>query len=96
MTHRIKLYREFCDAVASGDKNFEIRKNDRGYRRGDKVRFVSVEKVFNRGREETVDIHHPVDNKEYEITYVLSGWYIKDGYVAFGIRETKKQEEWQR
>ena len=38
-THKIKIDEEFADAVLCGDKNFEIRKNDRGYQKGDHVIF---------------------------------------------------------
>lgn len=33
-THKIKLLLNFCDDVLSGDKRFEIRENDRGYKKG--------------------------------------------------------------
>jgi ASCH domain. len=33
--HDIKIWPEFFDAVQSGRKNFEIRKNDRDYKVGD-------------------------------------------------------------
>lgn len=32
---------------------------------------------------------HPISYKVYEITYVLNGWGLKDGYVVFEIREVK-------
>ena len=35
-THNLKLSIEFCDAVLSGEKTFEVRKNDRGNFRGQK------------------------------------------------------------
>jgi hypothetical protein len=83
MTHIIKLQEQFCDAVLSGDKCFEIRNNDRGYQKGDRVRFVSV-------AETGPQAYHEIDWHEYEITYVLSGWGLKEGYVAFGIKEVKQ------
>lgn len=77
-THEIKLSREFQDAIISGDKTFEVRYNDRGYQKGDYVKFhVTDRKNWN----------EPLDEKMYEITYVLSGWHIEPDYVVFGIRE---------
>ena len=38
MIHTIKLDIQFADAVLSGEKNFEVRENDRGYQRGDLVK----------------------------------------------------------
>ena len=84
MIHRIKLLETFADAVLDGRKNFEVRENDRGYQRGDLVEFLVVNKVGNR-------VNHPLNSKLFEITYVLSGWGIKDGYVVFGISRTSDE-----
>lgn len=81
--HEIKIWEEFADAVLSGDKNFEIRYNDRAYQKGDLVRFIVCRDEFNGSR--TVLTNHPLYGKYYDITYVLSGWGLKDGYVVFGI-----------
>lgn len=81
MTHKIKIRESFADAVNRGDKTFEVRKNDRGYQKGDIVQFVVL--YDSDGLEM---INHPLNGKEYEITYVLSGWGIEDGYCVFGIK----------
>ena len=78
MTHIIKLLETFADAVLDGRKNFEVRENDRGYQRGDHISFIVVDKHGNR-------VSHPLEIELFVITYVLSGWGIKDGYVVFGI-----------
>ena len=78
MIHEIKLLVTFADAVLDGRKNFEVRENDRGYQRGDQVSFIVVDKHGNR-------VSHPLEIELFVITYVLSGWGIKDGYVVFGI-----------
>ena len=79
-THHIKLNIEFCDAVKSGDKCFEVRKNDRGYQKGDHIVFIPVDQIGTH-------MYHSIVEKEYVITYVLSGWGIENGYVVFGIKE---------
>lgn len=81
-THHIKLNIEFCDAVLSGDKCFEVRRNDRGYQKGDHVVFIPFDGIGTRR-------YHKVEHKEFVITYVLSGWGLKEDYVAFGIKEAK-------
>ncbi len=81
MTHHIKLSEHFAEAVLLGRKNFEIRNNDRGYQFGDLVQFQVM------GKEGPVE--HELNALTYEITYVLSGWGLKEGYVVFGIREVK-------
>ena len=78
--HRIKIRESFADAVYSGDKTFEVRKNDRGYQKGDYVDFIVL---YDDGCEYT---DHPLSKKRYEITYVLSGWGIEDGFCVFGIK----------
>ncbi len=80
MTHNIKILETFADAVLSGDKTFEIRKNDRGYQKGDLIQFTVID-----------DLGLCVDSKltkhKYRITYVLSGWNIEPGYVGFAIKK---------
>lgn len=44
-THDLKLSIEFCDAVLSGEKTFEVRKNDRGFQTGDLIRFIPTNKL---------------------------------------------------
>lgn len=83
--HEIKLDIEFCDAVLNGEKTFEIRKNDRGYQKGDRIKFAPVDGLIH--------AYHKVSKQEYEITYVLSGWGLKEGYVALSIKPLKEREE---
>ena len=78
--HYIKLNINFADSVSDGQKCFEIRKNDRGYKKGDLVVFKPVDDARN-------SVYHPIINKVYEITYVISGWGLKDGYCVFGIKK---------
>lgn len=78
-THKIKLQKEFADAVLSGDKCFEIRNNDRGYQKGDKVQFIVMDGLTR--------IVHVLEKKTYVITYVINGWGLENGFVVFGIRE---------
>ena len=81
-THNLKLNIEFCDDVLIGRKSFEIRENDRGYQTGDHIKFIPV-------NEQYFVVKHEIQNKIYEITYVLNGWGLKNGYVVFGIKEVE-------
>ena len=80
MTHKIKIEKTYADAVLSGDKTFEVRYDDRGYQKGDVVEFNVIDNYDH-------EINHPLNDKEFEITYVLHGWGIKDGWCVFGIKE---------
>ena len=83
MTHLLKIRADFADRVLSGEKTFELRKNDRDFQCGDEIVFQVVwlsETAYE------VDEEHPLNGKTYTITYVLSGWGLKKGYVALGIK----------
>ena len=82
MTHKIKILESFANAVDCGDKTFEVRKNDRGYQKGDTVEFTVLHD-FDR----LEMISHPLMEKKFMITYVLSGWGVEDGYCVFGIKQ---------
>jgi len=80
--HHIKIQQEFADAIISGEKTFEIRMNDRGYQKGDLIRFQVMDGYFS-------NTFHPLNDKVYEITYVLSGWGLCEGYVGLAIKEKR-------
>ena len=85
MTHEIKLDISFCDAVLCDEKTFEVRKNDRNYQIGDLVRFIPVGILFH-------PVEHPIKDKTYKITYVLSGWGIEEGFCVFAIKEATNND----
>lgn len=76
--HALKLHKNFWDVVMAGEKTFEVRNNDRGFQKGDIVVFSMVSDSGPIGSAE--------DDKKFMITYVLSGWGIKEGHVVFGIK----------
>ena len=76
--HVLKLSEEFADAVLHREKTFEVRKNDRGFQKGDEVKFIVVD---NLGLYRV----HPLEDMAFRITYVLSGWHIDPEYVVFSI-----------
>lgn len=80
-THVLKLQKDFCDPVYTGEKTFELRYNDRGFQKGDRVRFDPMD-----GQDQ---IWHPILEELYEITYVIAGWGLQRNFVAFGIRNIK-------
>ena len=79
--HKIKIRREYAAPVYEGEKTFEVRINDRDYKVGDYVRFQVVD---NDGM---TFIDHPLNNKEYVITYVLKNFFVESDWVVFSIRE---------
>lgn len=90
--HNVKLNIWYADAVNDGIKPFEVRENDRLYQKGDLVRFTPVEtrtgvEVNGKTYKYTVEVPHPVSEKTFEITYVMSGRGVSPEYVVLGIQE---------
>lgn len=84
MMHELKLRVEYADAVYRGQKSFEIRKDDRGYQKGDTVRFKVIDGNGNH-------IDHPVEGQEYLIDYVLHGWGLEQNWCAFAIKNNWRE-----
>lgn len=85
MIHLLKLREDFAPAIEAGIKPFEIRYNDRGYQKGDQIIFHTIDKDGQR-------TPSSIEKKTFEVTYVLSGWGLKEDYVALGIKEIKEEK----
>ena len=83
--HTLKIHERFVKPILEGEKRFEIRSNDRCFQKGDLVTFIVVN---NNGIEENYlhEKYHDFERISYDITYVISGWGLKNGYVVFGFR----------
>ncbi len=98
-THTLKVEHEYMDAVNSGEKSFEVRRDDRGFQKGDRLILCryGVERdciAHNQGfmdeRGKVVSSYptnDAVDRCERTISYVLTGgqFGIEPGYVVLGI-----------
>lgn len=77
MIHGLKILPEYFEAVYTGRKTFEIRKNDRGFKVGDIVKLYEYElnKGFT-GRKLT-----------REITYIFEGgqYGLSHGFVCLSL-----------
>ena len=40
MIHKLKLKEPYIEPVLSGEKTFEVRENDRGFNKGDYIKFI--------------------------------------------------------
>lgn len=85
--HILKCLPAYFDAIHRGEKNFEVRRDDRGFQKGDVL-------VLRRMNEE--NLKHMVDTDlsgkaRYEIrrtvTYILTGGQlgIEPGYVVMAL-----------
>lgn len=87
--HHIKTMAQYYDAVEDGTKTFEVRKDDRGYQKGDVLvlhRFTLEE--LNQLEAGELWPLRPAPNLRCEITYILTGGQhgIEPGYVVLGIK----------
>ncbi|NBK09762.1 DUF3850 domain-containing protein [Enterococcus asini] len=73
MIHELKILPEYFEAVVSGRKRFEIRKNDRGFKVGDNIIL-----------REWIDGDYTGDSYYGVITY-LTDYAQADDYIVFGI-----------
>ncbi len=88
MTHEIKIRKTFVHPILTGEKSFEIRKNDRGYQKGDRIRFKVVDAPIFESEEDRLQ-RMAIEERTYIITYVLNGWGLEQDFVAFGIKEVR-------
>jgi ASC-1-like (ASCH) protein len=77
MIHELKTVQPFYEQVVTGKKKFEVRKNDRGFKEGDKVYLQEYDAASD-----------SYSGRAYMafITYILDDpAYVKDGFVIFGF-----------
>lgn len=78
--HILKIHEQFADAVCSGKKTFELRReDDRVFEVGDRLLF----RVIDEDRSPVPS--HALNGRQYEITYVLRGNGLSDGHAALAI-----------
>ena len=83
--HNIKVLDVFADDILSEVKSFEVRLNDRMYQTGDIINYTVVDETGKM-------IERPLSKKYFQITFVLSGWGLKEEYVAFAQKMLEEEE----
>lgn len=79
MIHALKIKQCYLCHILQGDKNFEIRKNDRDFQVGDTIEFLPLE-------DKNYDAYKMCSPlPKFLITYVHSGLGMADEYVALAI-----------
>lgn len=77
--HQIRLASGYFEDVAAGSKTFELRKNDRHYRKGDILELMEFTEGRNTGR-----------LIRAEVTYLLEDYTgLEDGYCIMAIKVTE-------
>ena len=84
--HILKTMPNYWAAVERGEKTFEVRRDDRGFQKGDFVILRRLEETRSGGWQEEChyDLYYDLRRK---ITYVLTGGQlgIEPGYVVLGL-----------
>lgn len=75
--HELKILPEYYKAQVEGKKNFEIRKNDRNYKIGDKLVLKEYDPETNSFTGQSFVT---------EITFITD-YQQKDGYVVLGTKD---------
>ncbi|MUG99823.1 DUF3850 domain-containing protein [Scytonema sp. UIC 10036] len=79
-THELKTWKPFFEAVISGEKTFEIRKDDRGFEVGDILHLIEVDPDNN--------LQPTGRIARFTITYILRGeqWGVMSEYAILAIK----------
>jgi hypothetical protein len=88
--HELKVHFDFWPALASGEKPFELRVNDRDYRPGDILHLRAI--AMTNGHDDNSTDYVYLDSLQLRkrVTFVLKGeagerYGLKPGYCILGI-----------
>jgi hypothetical protein len=78
MTHDLKTLSRYYDRVVSGDKSFELRKNDRDFQVGDELHLIEIDDDGEETGAHTV----------VKVAYILHGplYGLMAGYCIMSIK----------
>lgn len=74
--HELKILPEYFRAVVSGEKTFEVRFNDRNFKKGDILHLKEWTPDGYTGRRIDADVTYVLDSPDY----------CKEGYVIMSIK----------
>lgn len=95
MTHELKTLPTYWDAIQRGEKTFEVRRNDRGFQKGDELRLMRHNGMHSApllppGEYSVYEQHYILRRK---ITYILAGgqFGIEPGFVVMALAEVPRE-----
>ena len=84
MQHELKIAPSYFQAVLDRDKNFEVRKDDRGFQKGDIV-------ILREYDHDEFMEHRRYTGRELTATIgYVTAFEQKDGYVVFSLLSVKE------
>jgi hypothetical protein len=89
--HDLKCVPPYFDAVCRGDKTFEVRRDDRGFQKGDVLNL----REYDRKHGVTEREHFTGNAEQVLVTYVLTGgqFGVEPGHVVMGIKRLAELEQ---
>lgn len=86
MTHELKILPEYFEALVTYKKTFEIRKNDRNFKVGDKL----ILKEYQPNDDMMIDPGYTGRQVERWVSYILYDWQagLKDGYCIMALKRS--------
>jgi hypothetical protein len=88
--HELKCWPEYFDAILSGEKTFEVRRDDRGFQRGDIIELLKCERQRIGGPAVITDLYgKPMYVQRFRIGWILTGgqFGIEPGYIVFSLEK---------
>lgn len=81
-THKLKIAHQYWEPLITGEKSFEVRRDDRGFQRGDILEIQKMDEQFPHSSD---SFAKPAS---FEITYILTGgqYGVEAGYVVMGVK----------
>lgn len=79
-THTLKCWPAYFGAIRRKEKNFDVRRDDRGFQKGDTV-------ILREWQPGTVDGRYTGNDEHRKIKYILTGgqFGLEPGYVVLGF-----------
>jgi len=92
--HVLKTWQPYWEAVASGAKPFEVRRDDRGFQRGDILVLRCTEPKTGLPISAGPGFSAKAKEVRKRISYILTGGQlgIEPGYVVMGLQDVEIQE----
>lgn len=87
MTHELKTDAEVFDAVARGEKTFEIRFDDRGFKVGDELLLRKTQHTGYEMRRLKYPLIFTGDEERRTVSHILRGpiYGLQDGWVILSL-----------
>lgn len=91
VVHEVKCWPAYFDAIERGEKTFDVRRDDRGYQKGDVLELYRY-KIGHGYCTDPIDPLHRRKSIRRRISWILTGgqFGIEPGYVVLALQEESK------